>query len=85
MFVFLQPASSLMMTQDFLAQPEFKKIYWWEESGVRKLRWLDSAKQEASIVRARLALSPLKFPYNLVKTLSPDTLQVEELIQDPTL
>lgn len=63
MLVFLQPASSLMMTQDLLAPPELKDTRWWGASGTRRFGWLDTGKQEASVARARLTLSPLKSPY----------------------
>lgn len=48
MLVFLQPASSLMMTQDLLAPPELKDTRWWGASGTRRFGWLDTGKQEAS-------------------------------------
>lgn len=63
MLMLLQPASSLMMTQDLLAPPELKDTRWWGANGTRRLGWLDTGKQEASTARARLALSPLKSPY----------------------
>jgi hypothetical protein len=74
MFGFLQPASSLTMTQHFLAQLELKKMQWWEKAGPESSGG-DAGRQEASIVRTRLDLSPLKFSYNLVGTPTPATLR----------